>query len=267
MVQKNDGQGDAVESLTEQGAGQASLGVGVRLGAEAFADLPAWTKRIEGKSSLVHPVQSRTKSTVRMLTSPDWKKTVRLWQRLGHVSLQYVPEARYDVPGRVAVLWDVSGSMSESMNLYLPWLYTLRSKWRRLGVFPFATRMADITEALYAPYPLLRAYLAEVEHVFAGGTNIGFALGEWVRNYGSRWLRSDTLIIIISDGWDVGVADDVSDALHTIRAHDTRIVWVNPWMGTPGFEPKTRTLVAALPFLERMVPGGTVASLLALANE
>jgi uncharacterized protein len=202
-----------------------------------------------------------------MRTSPDWKKTVRLWQRLGHVSPEYVPQACYYVPGRVAVLWDVSGSMSESIDLYLPWLYTLSRKWKRLGVFPFATRMVDITEALYAPYPVLCAYLAEVEHVFAGGTNIGSVLSEWVKDYGSRWLRSDTLLVIISDGWDVGVADDVKEALHTIRAHDTRVVWVNPWMGTPGFEPKTRTLQAALPFLEKMVPGGSVASLLALANE
>ncbi|KPV42843.1 hypothetical protein AN477_15475 [Alicyclobacillus ferrooxydans] len=202
-----------------------------------------------------------------MKTSPDWKRTVRLWQRLGHVSLQYLPEARYSVPGRVAVLWDVSGSMAESIDLYLPWLYILRRKWKRLGVFPFATRMADITEGLLAPYPLLRAYLAEIEHVWAGGTNIGWALGEWISSYGSRWLKSDTLLVIISDGWDVGAAEDVRQALHTIRAHDTRVVWVNPWMGTPGFEPRTRTLQAALPFLEKMVPGGTVASLLRLANE
>lgn len=259
--------GGEPESPSDQGAGQASLGTGVRYGAEAFANLPAWTTRIDGKSSLVHQVQSRTKNARQPQSAPNWKQTVRLWQRLGHVSLEYMPRQRYFVPGRVAVLWDVSGSMSESIDLYLPWLYTLRRKWKRLGVFPFATRMADISEALLAPYPLLRVYLAEMEQIFAGGTNIGWALGEFISRYGSRWLRGDTLLFIISDGWDVGIPQDVEQALHTLRSFDTRVVWVNPWMGTPGFEPKTRTLQAALPYLEKMVPGGTVNHLLALANE
>lgn len=235
--------------------------------ASSFPDLPAWTSRILGTSSIVRQVQSRTKNQPQRMHYPNWRKTVRHWQRLGHVSLDYVPKERYKVPGRVAVLWDVSGSMSDSIDLYLPWLHTLRSKWTRLGVFPFATRMADVTAALRAPYPVARAILADVENLWSGGTNIGFALQEWIRNYGDQWLRSDTLLLILSDGWDVGAPEDIANALHLVRSRDTRIVWANPWMGTPGFEPKTRALQAALPYLERMVPSSTVADLIRFAND
>lgn len=192
---------------------------------------------------------------------------MRQWQRIGHISLDYYPKVRYRVPGRVVVLWDVSGSMAEKSDLYLPWLYALRRKWKRLGVFPFATRMADISEALRAPYPIVRALLAEVENVWSGGTNIGWALQEWIGVYGDTWLRSDTVVVVLSDGWDVGTPDDVDAALHRMRARDARIIWANPWMGTPGFQPKTRALRAALPYLERMVPAGNENDLISLSND
>ncbi|MCL6452785.1 MAG: VWA domain-containing protein [Alicyclobacillus sp.] len=258
---------DEVEDAAEQGSGEASLGVGVRLNASEFPDLPGWTHRIAGTSSRVHRVPSRTSSQPQWTSQPHWRRTVRLWQRMGHVSPHYVAKARQRTPGRVAVLWDVSGSMTEQLDLYLPWLYILRRKWPRLGVFPFATRMADLTEALRAPYPVARRLLAEIEYLWAGGTNIGWALQEWVRQYGDAWLRGDTVVIILSDGWDVGDPSDTTAALHTIVSRNARVIWANPWMGTPGFEPKTRTLRAARPYLECMVPAGTVVDLLRFANE
>jgi uncharacterized protein with von Willebrand factor type A (vWA) domain len=45
-----------------------------------------------------------------------------------------------------------------------------------------------------------------------------------------------------------------------------RIVWVNPLEASPGYEPATRGMLAALPHVNLHVPGHNLASLASLAG-
>ena len=68
-------------------------------------------------------------------------------------------------------------------------------------------------------------------------------------------------VVIVSDGWDQG--DPALIAREAARLQRTchRLVWLHPLAGTAGFEARTRGLTAALPFVDALLPGGTLAEL------
>ncbi|MCL6593366.1 MAG: VWA domain-containing protein, partial [Alicyclobacillus sp.] len=194
------------------------------------------------------------------------RRTVRRWAQWGRPGLILVRRPRPRRPGRLVVLWDVSGSMAEFFELYVPWLYTLVQRLPQAGVFPFGHDVVDATSALRRPYPQVYAELQHLARVWSGGTRIGAALHTWLARYGPQWLGVQTTVLVLSDGWDTGPPQLVADALRTLRARDAAVWWLHPLLTTPGFAPKTRTLQAAAPYLLGLLPGDTPAALLALAG-
>ena len=55
--------------------------------------------------------------------------------------------------------------------------------------------------------------------------------------------------------------------LATLRRRARRIVWLNPMLGWPGYEPKAAGMAAALPHLDLFAPAHNLASLAALEPE
>jgi uncharacterized protein with von Willebrand factor type A (vWA) domain len=53
----------------------------------------------------------------------------------------------------------------------------------------------------------------------------------------------------------------LSGALAALRRRARRIVWINPLAVRPGWTPEARGMQAALPHLDRLVPGADLASL------
>lgn len=162
------------------------------------------------------------------------------------------------------VLWDVSGSMVDYVDLYLAWLYAMVHVSSDVHVFPFGTHVEDITGTLREPFGTARRHLSRLQRLWAGGTKIGGALQLWINRYGPRALRGHPTVLIISDGWDVGTPEDLEHALRTLRAHDAGIYWLNPLGDTLGFEPTTRSLRAADPYLDGSLSGATASALLRL---
>lgn len=160
-------------------------------------------------------------------------------------------------PGRLVVLWDVSGSMAETIPMYLPWLHRVAVSARDVGIFPFGVRLMDLTDAMRQPYASVLSTISATSDLWEGGTELGAAIEQWTARHGLRWLRGRVTVLIISDGWDSGSPESVANALRTIRSRDARIVWMHPLLRTPGFELKTRALVAAKPYVDQWLPGGT----------
>ena len=73
-----------------------------------------------------------------------------------------------------------------------------------------------------------------------------------------------TVVLILSDGWDTGEPDLLAGELLTIRRRAARVVWLNPLAGDPAYQPLTRGMAAALPFVHHFLPGHNLASLRAL---
>jgi len=72
--------------------------------------------------------------------------------------------------------------------------------------------------------------------------------------------------IVLSDGWDTGEPEVLSDALRAIHRRAGRVVWLNPLLGSPSYKPLTRGMQAALPHIDVFAPAHNLASLEALGR-
>lgn len=170
-------------------------------------------------------------------------------------------------PRRVVLLLDVSGSMASFARALLRFAIVARRSAdgdaaRQVEVFAFGTRLTRLTEALSDRDPdaaLARAASEVVD--WDGGTRIGQAVDELTRRWGRRGVLRGAVVVVVSDGLERGEPDALSVAMARLRRHAYRIVWVNPLAGDPRFEPRQRGMRAALPHVDRFLPGHDLASL------
>jgi uncharacterized protein with von Willebrand factor type A (vWA) domain len=79
-------------------------------------------------------------------------------------------------------------------------------------------------------------------------------------------LSHGATVAIISDGWDRGDAAQMRHAIARLQRSCHRLIWMNPLMGAPGYEPLTLGLQAALPFVDDFLPAHNLANLEALGT-
>ncbi len=166
---------------------------------------------------------------------------------------------------KLVVLCDVSGSMDLYSRLLVQFLYALQNQLGRMETFVFSTRLHRITEELRGQsYDRALARLGDVRD-WSGGTKIG----ESLRTFDQEWrgvLDRDTVVLVLSDGWDTGDPAILSEALVQIRRRAAKVVWLNPLLGSPDYQPLTQGMVAALPHVDAFLPAHNLESLRALAR-
>ena len=148
---------------------------------------------------------------------------------------------------RLVILADVSGSMDLYARLLLQFLYALQNAFTRVETFVFATRLSRVTDELRAPG--YRAALGELSarvQDWSGGTRIGESLAAFVDGW-PRLVDRRTVVVVLSDGWETGDPEVLGEALSTLHRRAGRLVWLNPLLGSPGYEPLTKGMQAALP--------------------
>jgi uncharacterized protein with von Willebrand factor type A (vWA) domain len=179
------------------------------------------------------------------------------------VELQHKGRKRQAPP--LAILIDVSGSMSLYSFFLLRFAHALQKYFRRTRSFVFSTRLVEITDALRSDRlpDALRA-LAQAEAGWTGGTRIGDSLREFNARYCRRTTASRTLFVILSDGWDTGEPDVLERELAAIQARVRRVIWLNPLLGLEDYQPITRGMAAALRYVDVFAPAHSLDSLLDL---
>jgi hypothetical protein len=166
---------------------------------------------------------------------------------------------------RLVLLCDVSGSMDLYSRFLLQFLYALQNVFGRVETFTFSTRLTRVTEHLKgASYRTALARLTEVRD-FSGGTRIGESLQEFNARWGSLVDRH-TIVLLLSDGWDTGEPDILANEMLTIKRKAGRLIWLNPLLGNPSYEPLTRGMAAALPLVDHFAAAHNLASLRDLAG-
>ena len=169
-------------------------------------------------------------------------------------------------PRPVVVLCDVSGSMERYSRVLLHFAHTLAARDRRVDAFVFSTRLTRITRQLRARR--VDTALASVSSVvpdWSGGTRIGDALRQFHQRWGRRMPRGGSVVLLVSDGWDRGDPAILCDQIKRLRRRCHRLIWLNPLIGTANYEPLTRGLQAALPFVDDFWPARTLTNLADLA--
>jgi len=169
-------------------------------------------------------------------------------------------------PRRLVLLCDVSGSMERYARLLLHFAHGIGQQQRRVEAFLFSTSLTRVTRQLRTRN-VNRAAVAVSDAVphWSGGTRIGHALQQFRIRWSRRVMREGPVVLLISDGWDRGDPDLLRQQVAWLQRSCHRLIWLNPLIGTSGFEPLTRGLKAALPYVDDFLPARTLNDLSQLA--
>ena len=63
-------------------------------------------------------------------------------------------------------------------------------------------------------------------------------------------VRFDSIVIIVSDGWDTGELDLLEDSMRYLHKKSHKLIWLNPLAGNPNYTPKTQAMQLCLPYID-----------------
>jgi uncharacterized protein len=196
----------------------------------------------------------------------DLRRLIRRSLRTGGDPVDRPYRARKDVPRKLVVLCDVSGSMDSYARALLLFLHAVVGSGRGVEAFAFGTRLSRLTPDLATRDPeaaLERCTEAVVD--WGSGTRIGASLREFNDVYGRRALSRGAVVVIVSDGWERSDPALVGHEMAKLARAAYAVVWVNPLKGNPEYQPLAGGMRAALPYVDRFVPGHNLRSLEELA--
>jgi uncharacterized protein len=197
----------------------------------------------------------------------DLRRIARLSLATGGDPLERAFRRRSETPRKLVVLCDISGSMEKYSRALLLFLHAAVGSGRRVEVFAFGTRLTHLTADLATRDPE-KALAAAADRVvdWAAGTRIGDSLKAYNDVWGRRALTRGAVVVVVSDGWDRGDPALVGREMGRLSRAAYAVVWVNPLKGHPAYQPLAGGMQAALPFVDRFVPGHNLASLEELAD-
>jgi hypothetical protein len=192
----------------------------------------------------------------------DLRRTIRHSLRHGGEIFDLLRRERKVQKARIVLLCDVSGSMDLYSRFLIQFIYALQHAVGRVETFVFSTGLSRITSWLARDD--LRAALDEIAKKvpdWSGGTKIGQSLRRFLDEYGAEVLDGRTVVIIISDGWDTGDAEVLGAAMSELQRRTSRIIWLNPLLASPGYEPICQGMRIALPHVDIFAPAHNLESL------
>lgn len=150
---------------------------------------------------------------------------------------------------RFIVLVDGSRSMSQYASTALMLASALMRATSRVEVFTFSTALQRVTPDVQRAAIGKAQRLRPLANAWGGGTAIGACLGEFVQRFGDRLLAAGTVVIVASDGLDVGEPGTLRRVMQVLRRRSSALVWLNPLLETPGYEPTALGMSVAKPFV------------------
>ena len=173
---------------------------------------------------------------------------------------------RREAPRPVVMLADVSGSMDRYSRMLLAFASGLTRSARQVESFVFATRLTRVSRLVsVATGHRVVSRMVRDLHDWGGGTRIGEALRTFNTTWARRVMRHGPVVLIVSDGWDRGEPTLLAQELARLRRRCSRLIWLNPLLGSAGYEPLTRGMQAALDHIDDFMPAHNLRSLEDLA--
>ena len=162
----------------------------------------------------------------------------------------------------LVVLCDISGSMESYTRLLLRFIYVVSNGLDKVEVFTFGTRLTRVTHHLRHRH-IDRALNETTRSIkdWAGGTRIGETLKTFNYVSARRFLSQGAIALIISDGWDCGDISLLEKEIARLQRSCQRLIWLNPLLGSPRYEPLTRGIQAILPHVDDFLPVHNLASI------
>ena len=192
----------------------------------------------------------------------DLRRLCRKSLRSGGEPIEQTWKARKSVPRKLVVLCDISGSM-DAVRASAP---LLPPRDRRHGRRRRGVRVRHAPHAAHArprdARPRGRARARERDRGRLGQRHADRRLARGVqRDLRRRALSRGAVVVIVSDGWERDDPDLVGREMAKLARAAFAVVWVNPLKGNPEYQPLAGGMRAALPFVDRFLPGHNLRSL------
>ena len=197
----------------------------------------------------------------------DFRRSWRQSLVHGGEPLELIRKQRKIKKTKILLLCDVSGSMDCYAKFLIQFIYGMQQELREVDVAVFSTHLTDITGLLRRKG--LAEGLNEVSNVvpdWSGGTKIGESLLEFYRQFAPSFSAYRSVVILISDGWDRGDVDVLRRSMEMIHRHAYRLIWLNPLLGSDGYQPICRGIRTALPYVDYFLPAHNLESLAQLTR-
>jgi uncharacterized protein len=258
-----------VEGAVEEGRGLASSVELLR--EKSFARCSpeelARLAELMGRVHLAVPLRRSRRLAPARAGAPDLRRTLRRSFRTGGEPLERAWRTRRKHRRRLVLLLDVSGSMADYSRALVMFAHAALRADRRFEAFCFGTRLTRVTRALAGSDPNAALERAAADVVdWEGGTRIGESLKRFLDDFGHGGLARGAVVVVCSDGLDVGDPELLRAQMARLKRLAHRIVWVNPLKEDPAYEPLARGMKAALPYVDVFTSGHNLASLEALGE-
>jgi len=192
----------------------------------------------------------------------DLRRTLRKALRTGGEPIELAWRARRRRRRRLVLLLDVSGSMTAYSRALVVFAHAALRADPRFEAFSFGTRLTRLTRALATSSAdeALRRAASQTED-WDGGTRIGETLKTFLDRYGHPGLARGAVVVICSDGLEVGDPDVLRAQMERLQRLAYRVVWLNPLKENPDYAPLARGMQAALPRIDVFASGHSLGSL------
>jgi uncharacterized protein with von Willebrand factor type A (vWA) domain len=192
----------------------------------------------------------------------DLRRTLRESMRRGGEVLQLPTRTPKEKPRPVILICDISGSMERYTRVLLHFMHTMATGMYQVESFLFSTDLTRITRQIRQKS--VDEALAEVGRSvrqWGGGTMTGESLYTFNYYWSRRVLGRGAIVMIITDGWDRGDVGLLEKEIARLRRSCERLIWLNPLLDAPEYEPLTRGAQAILPYVDDFLPIRNLANL------
>jgi uncharacterized protein with von Willebrand factor type A (vWA) domain len=195
----------------------------------------------------------------------DFRRTLRTSLHTGGDPVTWRWRAHPRRQPRFVLLIDGSRSMGAFADPALRVAVALSAVSANTETFTFSTMLRRVTRDARRAAAGERRTL-HVQQAWGGGTTIGACLDEFLLHFSERLLGPGTVIIIASDGLDVGRPDLLREAMAGLARRSAAVVWLNPLLDTPDYEPTAVGMSVARPYVSVLTSVRDPASLGSLAR-
>jgi uncharacterized protein len=220
-----------------------------------------WAERIRYRLS-------RRRRAAKKGLRPLLRRTFQRSVSTGGMPLIVYRSQRKPKPVKILVFVDVSGSMDLYSLFFTRFVAALSVNFAETKAFVFHTRLVPISGALADRNPMkFMEKMSLISHGWSGGTRIGACLAEFNARYAKEHLGSNSIALVMSDGFDTGTADELSRQLAQLKRRVKRLIWLNPLLGRESYQPSAAGMTAALPYIDLFAPAHNLESLAAIEDE
>ncbi len=174
---------------------------------------------------------------------------------------------RKEKPRPVVLLCDISGSMERYTRVLLHFMHTLAGSLYQVESFVYSTEITRITRQIrQKDVDDALEDIGQTVLQWGGGTMTGECLHRFNWSWSRRVLGRGAVVMLITDGWDRGDIPLLHREMARLRLACKRLIWLNPLLDVPEYEPLTRGAQALLPYVHDFLPITNLANLEAIVQ-